>query len=159
VCSGVHGAAVKELGAGEVIDYATADFARAGRTYDVIFDVAGKTSFTHCRAALKPGGVYLTTAVSPAILAQAAWTSRFKRARKAMIAFTGLRDAGEKRKDLRHITELCAASELVPVIEQCYPLSQIGDAYRRVDAGHKKGNVVITMTSDDAEQARLQGQG
>jgi NADPH:quinone reductase-like Zn-dependent oxidoreductase len=149
VCGGAHAALVAELGASEVIDYATSDFTRGGRRYDVIFDAAGKSSFTRCRAALNPAGVYLTTAVSPAIIAQAAWTSRFTRARKAMIAFTGLRDPGEKRADLRLITELCEASELTPVIEACYPLRGIADAHRRVDAGHKKGNVIVTMTDAD----------
>jgi NADPH:quinone reductase-like Zn-dependent oxidoreductase len=38
-----------------------------------------------------------------------------------------------------------AASALVPVIDACYPLERIADAYRHVDAGHKKGNVVVTM--------------
>ena len=41
-----------------------------------------------------------------------------------------------------------APSALVPVIDACYPLPRIADAYRRVDAGHKKGNVVITMSGD-----------
>ena len=32
------------------------------------------------------------------------------------------------------------------MIDACYPLQRIADAYRHVDAGHKQGNVVITMT-------------
>ena len=63
-----------------------------------------------------------------------------------MVAFTGLRAAREKRKDLLYIKELAEASALVPVIDACYPLRRIADAYRHVDAGHKKGNVVVTMT-------------
>ena len=31
--------------------------------------------------------------------------------------------------------------------EAGYPLSRISDAYRRVDAGHKQGNVVVTMAA------------
>jgi D-arabinose 1-dehydrogenase-like Zn-dependent alcohol dehydrogenase len=38
------------------------------------------------------------------------------------------------------------AGALVPVIDACYPLERIADAYRHVDAGHKRGNVVVTMT-------------
>jgi NADPH:quinone reductase-like Zn-dependent oxidoreductase len=98
-----------------------------------------------CRAALRPTGVYLTTAPSPAILLQMPWTSRFG-TRKAKVAFTGLRPPSEKRKDLLYIKELAEASALAPVIDACYPLQRIADAYRHVDAGHKKGNVIITMT-------------
>ena len=145
VCSGANAAVVRELGAVAVIDYTKADFSRAGQAYDVIFDVAGTSSFARCRAALRPAGVYLTTAPSLAILLQMPWTSRFG-TRKAVVAFTGLRAPGEKRQDLLYIKELAEASALAPVIDACYPLPRIADAYRHVDAGHKKGNVVVTMT-------------
>jgi NADPH:quinone reductase-like Zn-dependent oxidoreductase len=72
------------------------------------------------------------------------WTSRFG-ARKAAVAFTGLRAPSAKRRDLLYISGLTEASALVPVIDACYPLQRIADAYRHVDAGHKRGNVVITM--------------
>ena len=72
------------------------------------------------------------------------WTSRFG-TRKAIVAFTGLRAPSEKRRDLLYVSELTEAA-LVPVIDACYPLPRITDAYRHVDAGHKQGNVVITMT-------------
>jgi NADPH:quinone reductase-like Zn-dependent oxidoreductase len=61
-----------------------------GQAYDVIFDVAGKSSFSRCRPALNRAGVYLTTAPSPAILPQSPWTARFA-SRKAAVAFTDLR--------------------------------------------------------------------
>jgi NADPH:quinone reductase-like Zn-dependent oxidoreductase len=144
VCSGANTALVRKLGAGFAVDYTRADFTRAGETYDVIFDVAGTSSFTRCRPALSPAGVYLTTAPSPAILLQMPWTSRFG-ARKAVVAFTGLRAAADKRRDLLFITELVEGKALVPVVDACYPLSRIADAYRHVDAGHKRGNVVVTM--------------
>jgi NADPH:quinone reductase-like Zn-dependent oxidoreductase len=144
VCSGSNAGLVRKLGAESVIDYTQADFTRAGRAYDVIFDVAGTTSFTHCRRALNPGGAYLTTAPSPAILVQMPWTSRFG-SQRAVVAFAGLRAARDKRRDLLYLTELIEAGTLVPVIDACYPLSRIADAYRHVDAGHKQGNVVITV--------------
>ena len=60
---------------------------------------------------------------------------------------SGSRAASEKRRDLRYIAELADASALVPVIGASYPLERIADAYRHVDAGHKAGNVVVTMTN------------
>ena len=67
------------------------------------------------------------------------------RARKAVVAFTGLRAASEKRKDLLYISELAEASALTPVIDACYPMQQIADAHQHVEEGHKKGNVIVTM--------------
>jgi NADPH:quinone reductase-like Zn-dependent oxidoreductase len=145
VCSGPHLRLVRKLGAESVIDYTRTDFTRAGRRYDVIFDVAGTSSFGRCRRALNPGGVYLTTAPSPAIFAAMPWTARFG-SRRAVVAFTGLRRASEKRKDLLVIRELAEASALVPVVGACYPLARIADAYRHVDAGHKKGTIVVAMS-------------
>ena len=145
VCSGPHVRLVRKLGAESVIDYTRADFTRAGRRYDVIFDVAGTSSFGRCRRVLNPGGVYLTTAPSPAIFVQMPWTARFG-SRRAVVAFTGLRAAAEKRRDLLVIKELAEASALTAVVGADYPLARIADAYRRVDAGHKKGSVVVTMS-------------
>jgi NADPH:quinone reductase-like Zn-dependent oxidoreductase len=145
VCSGPHVRLVRKLGASSVIDYTRTDFTRAGRRYDVIFDVAGTSSFLRCRRVLNPGGVYLTTAPSPAIFAQMPWTARFG-SRRAVIAFTGLRPASEKQRDLLVISGLAEASALVPVVGACYPLARIADAYRHVDAGHKKGTIVVTMS-------------
>ena len=111
----------------------------------MIFDVAGTSSFVRCRRVLSPGGVYLTTAPSPAIFAQMPWTARFG-SRRAVIAFTGLRPTSEKREDLLVIRELAEASALVPVVGARYPLDRIADAYRHIDAGHKKGTIVVTMS-------------
>ena len=144
VCSGPHVRLVRKLGAESVIDYTRADFTRAGQRYDVIFDVAGTSSFGRCRPLLNRGGVYLTTALSPAIFAAMPWTARFG-SRRAVVAFTGLRAAAEKRRDLLVIRELAEASALTPVVGGCYPLDRITDAYRHVDAGHKKGSIVVTM--------------
>jgi NADPH:quinone reductase-like Zn-dependent oxidoreductase len=145
VCSGPHVRLVRKLGASSVVDYTRTDFTRTGCRYDVIFDVAGTSSFLRCRRVLSPGGVYLTTAPSPAIFAQMPWTARFG-SRRAVIAFTGLRPASEKREDLVVIRELAEASALVPVVGACYPLDRIADAYRHVDAGHKKGTIVVAMS-------------
>jgi NADPH2:quinone reductase len=37
-----------------------------------------------------------------------------------------------------------------PVIGASYPLARIADAHRRVEAGHKRGNIVVMMTDDSA---------
>jgi NADPH:quinone reductase-like Zn-dependent oxidoreductase len=144
VCSGPHTGLVRKLGAESVIDYTRTDFTRAGRRYDVIFDVAGKSSFLRCRGVLRPGGVYLTTAPSPAIMIQMPWTARFG-ARRAVVAFAGLRAAASKREDLLVLRDLVSKSALTAVIGARYSLERIAEAHARVDAGHKKGNIVVTM--------------
>src|SRR3954470_1538894 len=57
VCSGANVALVESLGADTVIDYTREDFTKTGRTYDLIFDVVGATTFDRCQHSLKPDGV------------------------------------------------------------------------------------------------------
>jgi NADPH:quinone reductase-like Zn-dependent oxidoreductase len=144
VCSGPNSDLVSDLGADKVIEYTVEDFTRNGQIYDVIFDAVGKSSFSRCRASLAPGGIYLTTVPTIAILVQTLWTSRFG-SKRAAIAFTGLRPPDQKARDLTYTRDLIAARKIVPVVDSTFPLSRIADAYRRVDPGHKHGNVIVTM--------------
>lgn len=146
VCSTANLALVQSLGADQVIDYTAEDFTDKTQAYDMIFDVAGKSSFARCKKALKQNGTYLTIVSSPAIIFQQMWTSKLGSA-KAMLALTGLRPAAERLKDLAFITGLLEAGALKAVIDRFYPLEQIADAHRHLEAGHKRGSVVITVRS------------
>lgn len=46
---------------------------------------------------------------------------------------------------MRLITELASAGTLKPIIDRSYPLEQIAEAFKHVERGHKRGNVVITV--------------
>ncbi len=135
---------VKSLGADKVIDYKKDDYSRSGETYDVVFDTVGKSSFGQARRVLKPGGLYLTTIISPALLLQMLWTSKFG-SKKAKIVFAGLRPASEKNGYLALLLELVETGRFKPVIDRHYPLERIAEAHRYVETGRKKGNVVITV--------------
>jgi len=139
VCSTTNVEMVKSLGADKVIDYTKEDFTKSGETYDVIFDVVGKISFSRCKSSLKKKGIYLTTLPTMAIILQTVWTSMIG-GKKVKFG-----DALGKVENLIFLKELTEVGKLKAVIDRRYPLEQTAEAFRYVEKGHKKGNVVITV--------------
>jgi NADPH:quinone reductase-like Zn-dependent oxidoreductase len=141
VCSTPNLELVKSLGADHVIDYTKEDFTENGEMYDIIFDTVSKSSFSRCKRSLTKKGIYLVTVPSLAIILQMLWTS--------MAGNKKLKFGGESSKveDLVFLKELVEVGKLKAVIDKCYPLEQTVDAHRYVDLGHKKGNVIINITS------------
>ena len=55
----------------------------------------------------------------------------------------------ERKEELILIKELAEAGKIKPVIDRRYPMEQTAAAHRYVDAGHKKGSVVITIAAQE----------
>jgi NADPH:quinone reductase-like Zn-dependent oxidoreductase len=144
VCGTANVELVKSLGADHVIDYTQEDFTQSGEAYDIIFDAVGKSSFSLSQGALTPDGVYLSTVLGLPILIQMLRTSMMG-GKKAVLTLTGTRPSSEKARDLLFIKNLVEAGAFEAVIDRRYPLEQMAEAHRYVDAGHKRGNVVITV--------------
>ena len=133
------------LGADHVVDYTKEDFTGSGKKYDVIFDVAGKASFTRCIKSLNKNGYYLLA--NPRFI---------KMVRGFLISLIGSKKvisgmAPEKNEDLVYLAELVGNGKLKTFIDRRYPLEQIPDAHRYVETGQKKGNVVITVGNDNGK--------
>jgi NADPH:quinone reductase-like Zn-dependent oxidoreductase len=139
VSSGANVELVKSLGADTVIDYTREDFTKNGKTYDLIFDVVGATTFDRCEGSLKPNGVFLQNIMELTDVVRALWTSITGGKKiKGGVAIGNMANMGL-------ITGLAEAGTLRPVIDRSYPLERIVEAFKYVEQGHKKGNVVITV--------------
>lgn len=147
VCSTTNVKMVKSLGAGKVIDYSVEDFTKAGKTYDIIYDTVGKSSFSRCKSSLREDGVYVSPVLGFPLLLQMLWTSKIGR-KKAKFSATGILPASKLRALLQEVKELIEAGVLRSVIDRRYPLEQAAEAHRYVDQGHKKGNVVLLLEPD-----------
>ncbi len=135
---------LRSIGADQVIDYTQEDFTKSGETYDVIFDVAGKGSFSGSMRSLKQDGRYLLAYAGLTQMVRGLWTSMTSS--KRVVFGT----ASRKTEDLVFIRELIEAGKMQPVIDRRYPLEQTAAAHRYVETGQKKGNVVITVRPDSA---------
>ena len=131
------------IGANHVIDYTQEDFTISGETYNIIFDVAGKSSFSRSVRSLNRNGHYILANPSLSLLVRGLWTSITNS--KKMI--TGL--APEKTEDVIFLKELIEAETIKTVIDRRYPLEQIAEAHSFVEQGQKAGNVVITVARDN----------
>jgi NADPH:quinone reductase-like Zn-dependent oxidoreductase len=130
---------VKSLGADKVIDYTNEDFTKNPETYDLIFDVVGATTFDRCQNSLQPKGVYLACIMGLNDMLRASWTSiAGGKQMRGGVAINNL-------ERMAFIAELAADGTLRPVIDRSYPLEQIAEAFKHVERGHKKGNVVLTV--------------
>lgn len=139
VCSTANVDLVRSLGAEHVVDYTKEDFTENGQTYDVIVDTAGTAPFSRSGGSLRENGRLLLVLGGLPDLLKAPWVSMTSG--KKVIAGP----AAERPEDLRRLAELAEAGEFKPVIDRHYPLEQIAEAHRYVDAGHKKGNVIINV--------------
>lgn len=119
VCSTVNLDMVKSLGAEKVIDYTQEDFTKSGVTYDVILDAVGKMLPSDRKKLLKKTGFFASVMKL---------------------------STPEKLDDLVFLKDLLEAGKLKPVIDRRYALEQIPEAHEYVEKGHKKGNVVITVS-------------
>jgi 2-desacetyl-2-hydroxyethyl bacteriochlorophyllide A dehydrogenase len=130
---------LRSIGANHVIDYTQEDFTKNNETYDVIFDVMGKSSFSGSVRSLNQNGRYLLGNPGLTQIVQERWTS-MRSSKKVIIGA-----AVQKTEDLLFLKQLIEAGKIKSVIDRSYPLEQIVEAHRYVDTGQKKGNVVITV--------------
>lgn len=141
VCATPHVELVRGLGADRVVDYTAEDFTRDDRSYDVVIDAVGKSTFGRCRRLLKPRGTYLSTELGPwAQNPLLALVTPVLRGRKVLFPVPK-QDAAM----VRELADLIGAGTFTPLVDRRYPLAQIAEAYRYVETGQKVGSVVITV--------------
>lgn len=121
---------VKQLGAERVVDYAISDVRTLTDRFDVVFDAVGNLSIASGRRLLREGGVLVLAVAS-------LWDTL--RARRGV----AVGSSPEQAADFEWLLQRVAAKELTVVIDRTFHLGQISDAYRLVDGGHKRGNVIV----------------
>ncbi len=135
VCSTSNIELVRSIGAETVIDYTKIDFTKNNETYDVILDTVGNLSLHKCKKSLTKKGKLIL--INTGLL-----TNLLSVTKKNVICGV----AGESKESLEFLRERIEAGGFDAVIDRVYPLEETAEAHRYVDIGHKKGNVVISVS-------------
>ena len=125
---------VKKLGADQVIDYKTQDFASIIKDYDSVYDTVGGETKAKSFTVLKPGGAL----VSMVGKADEELVKRYD------VQYTGqfTRVTPER---LSAITELVEQGAIKPIVDKVFPLDQAAEALEYLKTGQPKGKVVIQI--------------
>jgi NADPH:quinone reductase-like Zn-dependent oxidoreductase len=113
----------------------------------LILAVAGYRSIFDYRPALSLSGTYVSIGGAMAQTFQAMLLGPW-------ISMTGTRKMGAmlarpNQQDLLTMKELIEAGQVVPIVDRCYPLSEVAEAIRHYGKGHTRGKVVITVVQGE----------
>jgi NADPH:quinone reductase-like Zn-dependent oxidoreductase len=128
---------VLSLGADEVIDYTTTDFARGGERYDLILDTVGNRSVADLRGSLTEGGKAAVTGFTD--MTHMLGTSL--RGGKTITQVS----AHVSSEDLGQLARLVEGGKVRPVIDRTVPFVEVPEAITYVEQGHARGKVVIDV--------------
>ena len=147
VCSTRNVELVRSIGADHVVDYTQEDFTRSGERYDLVLDAVCNRPLSALRRVSTPDGAIVLVGAAkgrsggrPILrLVRALLRGRF--VSQTVVTYMGARN----RDDLLFLNELMEAGKVKPVIDRRYPLSEVPEAIRYLEAGHAQGKVVITI--------------
>jgi NADPH:quinone reductase-like Zn-dependent oxidoreductase len=138
---------VRSIGADHVIDYTHEDFADGVHHYDLILDIGGNSRLSRLRRALTPTGTLaivggeekgnVTGGFGRQLRAVA--LSPFVRQRLTMVA------SKEHYSHVEAVSRFIETGQVVPIIDRTYPLAEVPDAMRHLEAGEVRGKISITI--------------
>jgi NADPH:quinone reductase-like Zn-dependent oxidoreductase len=130
---------LRRIGADHFFDYTKEDFTKSRKTYDVIFDMVAKSSYSECLKALNPKGRYLMANPRMSDMLRSVLTSKFTD-KTAIFVF-----AGEKEEELLALKEMIEEGKIKSIVDKIYPFEQVAEAHRRVETEQRLGPVVISV--------------
>jgi len=152
-------ASVRQLGADIVIDYTKERPASVLSGFDCAFDLIGGETLEQAFAIVRPGATVVSVAGRPEPqtaskdmgrglgLQALFWIASFslrRRARQRGVRYRYLfmHPSGE---DLSELARLVEAGAVNVIFDSVYPFECIADAMAKLESGHAKGKVVVTM--------------
>ncbi|MGK5640753.1 NADP-dependent oxidoreductase [Streptomyces sp. URMC 126] len=130
---------LRSLGADELIDYRTTDYAETLRDVDVVLDSLGGPEWSRSLRTLRPGGTLVTIlppdGTFPAEEAEAAGV-------RAVFMLVEPDHAG-----LRELGALAEGGRLRVIADEVFPLEEAARAHALGETGRTTGKIVLSVTS------------
>ena len=128
---------LKQLGADEVIDYRSQNFADVVKDVDVVLDSVGGQTTTDSFKVLKKGGMLVSIVGQPSRkLADEAGV----RAGAILVKTNG--------RQLAQIAKLIEEGTVKPVIGHEFPLKDVAKAHEQSETGHTRGKIVLRVVKE-----------
>lgn len=161
---------LRQLGADRVVDYAQVDFTRAEERYDLIFDIPGNHSFSECKRALSPEGVYVLIGHDNYGQGMHRWFGQIPRMLRLMVLSLFTKQLPristsmpDKKEPMALLKQLLETGKLTPHIDRTYPLAEVPRAIGYLQSGKAIGKIVVlaaislclTLTVDAAAEPNI----
>jgi len=145
VCSTPNVETARSIGADHVVDYTKDDFTRSGPRYDIVLDIAGDSAWSAYKRVLEPNAtVVIVGGPMGRLLGPLGHIARVLLAsrRSSQKAFFFIAKPG--KADLATLSKLLQ-TDVTPVVDRQYELSEAAEAFRHLGQGHPRGKIVLTI--------------
>lgn len=126
---------LKTLGVDEFVDYTKGSIVQTMEPVDVVIDTIGGQVLKDSFLVTKKGGTVVTLIDFEGIKA----TKNFRIIGKTVFATPN-------QQQLQSIAALLEQGIVKPHIEKTFPFSQIAQAHQRVESGHVRGKIILSIT-------------
>ena len=147
VCSGRNVEMVGALGADHVVDYTKEDVTAGTTKFDVIIDTVGTHSLSDYRRVMTDHAEFVIVGAPN----EGKWLGAMSFVMKAKVYGMFVSQqfhfflAEVNPGDLNLLSALMQEGKVKPVIDKTYPMSELPEAMRYLEAGHARGKIVINI--------------
>jgi NADPH:quinone reductase-like Zn-dependent oxidoreductase len=145
VCSTAKVDLVRSIGAVEVIDYTREDFADGTKRFDLILDTGGNTRLSRLRRALTPKGTLVIVGGEGGKLTGVGRQLRAVALSPLIPQRLAMFVNKESHENLDAVRRLIESGQVTPMVDRTYPLAEVADAIRHLEAGKVRGKIAITI--------------
>lgn len=143
VCSAQKIDLLQSLGADDCIDYKAERLERSEKRFDLIYDVVANQSYSKLKHLLNPNGSYISNVANVSTILSGLSNKCFSFLNVRQHNFHAwVKSSG---KDLDAIASLLTNNEVTPVIDEVFPLDQVGAAHELIQSGHTTGKIVLDI--------------